>query len=47
MLIAGLAATGLYRVDFDQTMEARLRCIDVQVTEGQMEQFGVDVSDEV
>ena len=45
LLIAGVAAAGLYLVDFDQTKEARLPNVDVKVTDGQMPAFDVDVAD--
>lgn len=43
--IAGVIVAGLYLVDLDQTQEARLPDVDVQVSEGQMPKFDVDVAD--
>ena len=43
--IAAVAAAGLYLVDVDQTQEARLPSVDVDLTEGQMPEFDVDVAD--
>lgn len=45
VLIAGVAAAGLYLIDLDQTKEARLPSVDVEVTEGQMPAFDVEVAD--
>lgn len=43
--IAAIAAAGLYLVDVDQTQEARLPNVDVQVSEGQMPRFDAEVAD--
>ncbi len=45
VLVAGLGAAALYLVDVDQTQEARLPSVDVQVTEGQMPKFDAEVAD--
>ncbi|WP_371395330.1 hypothetical protein [Fretibacter rubidus] len=45
VLIAGIAAAGLYLVDVDQTQEARLPDVNVSVEKGQMPAFDVDVAD--
>lgn len=45
LLIAGVAAAGIYLVDLDQTKEARLPSVDVKVTEGQMPAYDVEVAD--
>lgn len=43
--IAAIGAAGLYLVDVDQTQEARLPSVDVQMTEGQMPEFDAEVAD--
>lgn len=43
--IAAIAAAGLYLIDVDQTKEARLPAVEMDVTEGQMPEFDVDVAD--
>lgn len=43
--IAAIAVAGLYLVDVDQTQEARLPEVSVDVAEGQMPKFDVDVAD--
>lgn len=45
IVVAGLGAAALYLVDVDQTKEARLPSVDVQVTEGQMPAFDAEVAD--
>ena len=45
VIAALVGVTTLYLVDVDQTQEARLPDVDVQVTEGQMPKFDVDVAD--
>jgi len=44
IVVAGVAAAGLYLTDVDQTQEAKLPTIDVQVENGQMPKFDVDVA---
>lgn len=43
--ILAIGAAALYLVDVDQTKEARLPSVDVNVEEGQMPAFDVDVAD--
>lgn len=43
--VAAVGAAALYLVDVDQTQEARLPNVDVQVTEGQMPKFDAEVAD--
>lgn len=42
---AAVAAAGLYLIDVDQTQEARLPNVDLQVTDGQMPKFDAELAD--
>ncbi len=42
LVLAGIAVFALYFVDVDQTKEARLPDVDVNVKEGQLPKFDVD-----
>jgi len=44
--VAAIGAAALYLVDLDQTQEARLPDVDVQVAKGQLPAYDVDVADE-
>ena len=43
LVVAALTIFALYFVDVDQTKEAKLPDVDVNVTEGQLPKFDVDV----